>query len=112
MKNEVIKTIYNAIEDKKGEDIRILDISNVTVIADYFVIATGNNPNQVQAIADNVSEELFKKHGLTVKQTEGYNSASWILMDYGDYIIHIFDKEERFFYDLERIWRDGKEINM
>ncbi len=108
---EIVKKIYDAIEDKKGENIRIIDIANVSVVADYFIIASGSNKNQVQAIADNVDEAL-SKIGLTVSHTEGYSNAGWILMDYGNYIVHIFDKEERIFYDLERIWRDGKDVNI
>ena len=107
----MLKVIYNAIEDRKGEDIRILDISGVTVMADYFVIASGNNKNQVQAIADSVNEAMIANK-VELKATEGYNTAGWILMDYGDVIVHIFSKEERLFYDLERIWRDGKPIEI
>lgn len=109
--NTILKEIYSAIDDKKGEDIRILDISGVSVMADYFVIASGNNKNQVQAIADNVNEAMMKNK-VDLKATEGYNTAGWILMDYGDVIVHIFSKEERLFYDLERIWRDGKPIEI
>ncbi len=109
--NTILKEIYGAIEDKKGEDIRILDISGVSVMADYFVIASGNNKNQVQAIADNVNEAMIKNK-VELKATEGYNTAGWILMDYGDVIVHIFSKEDRLFYDLERIWRDGKPIEI
>lgn len=98
-----------ALEDKKAEDIRILDISNVSVLADYFIIANGTNRNQVQAMADNV-EEVLGKAGFVPKQIEGYQSANWILMDYKDVIVHVFSEEDRGFYDLERIWRDGKEI--
>ena len=111
MNNEILKVINNAIEDRKGEDIRILDISGVTVMADYFVIASGNNKNQVQAIADSVNEAMIANK-IELKATEGYNTAGWILMDYGDVIVHIFSKEERLFYDLERIWRDGKPIEL
>lgn len=108
---ELVKIIYNAIEDRKGEDIRVLDISGVSVMADYFIIASGNNKNQVQAIADNVNEAMLENR-LELKQTEGYNTAGWILMDYGDIIVHVFSKEERLFYDLERIWRDGKTVEI
>ncbi len=108
---ELVKLIYNAIEDRKGENIRVLDISGVSVMADYFIIASGNNKNQVQAIADNVNEAMLEKK-VELKQTEGYNTAGWILMDYGDIIVHVFSKEERLFYDLERIWRDGKTIEI
>ena len=96
----------DALEDKKAEDIRIIDISEISTIADYFIIADGNNKSQIQAMADNVSERLGRA-GVTVRQIEGYQNANWILMDFQDIIIHIFDRENRLFYDLERIWRDG-----
>ena len=105
--NEMVKLAITALEDKKGEDIRVIDIHEVSVLADYFLIASGSNGNQVQAMADNV-EEVLGKAGYPCKQVEGYQSANWILMDYGDIIVHVFDKEDRLFYDLERIWRDGK----
>ena len=100
-----------AIDDKKGQDIKIIDIHNVSVIADYFVIASGTNSNQVQAIVDNVEEQLGRA-GFEAKQIEGNRNSSWILMDYGDVIVHVFDEENRLFYDLERIWRDGKVLEM
>ena len=100
-----------AIDDKKGQDIKIIDIHNVSVIADYFVIASGTNSNQVQAIVDNVEEQLGRA-GFEAKQIEGNRNSSWILMDYGDVIVHVFDEENSLFYDLERIWRDGKVLEM
>ena len=100
-----------ALEDKKAEDITIIDISEVSVLADYFIIADGNNKNQVQAMVDNVQEELFKA-GYEMKQMEGYREGNWILLDFGDIIIHIFDKENRSFYNLEHIWSDGREVEM
>ncbi len=103
------KTAYTALADKKGEDIKIIDISNVSVLADYFIIASGANRNQIQAMADQVQNELAKEE-VQVRQIEGYQTANWILMDYGDIIIHIFSSEDRLFYDLERIWRDGASI--
>ena len=104
---EMARLAYQAMEDKKARDIRIIDISEISVLADYFLIASGSNKNQVQAMVDNVQEELHKA-GFVPKQVEGYNSANWILLDYGDIIIHVFDEYIRRFYDLERIWRDGK----
>ena len=98
-----------ALEDKKAEDITIIDISEVSVLADYFIIVDGSNRNQVQAMADS-AEEALGKAGYDAKQIEGYQSANWILMDYKDIIVHVFSKEDRAFYDLERIWRDGKQI--
>ena len=100
-----------AIDDKKGQDIKVIDIHNVSVIADYFVIASGTNSNQVQAIVDNVEEQLGRA-GFEAKQIEGNRNSSWILMDYGDVIVHVFDEENRLFYDLDRIWRDGKVLEM
>ena len=100
-----------AIDDKKGQDIKVIDIHTVSVIADYFVIASGTNSNQVQAIVDNVEEQLGRA-GFEAKQIEGNRNSSWILMDYGDVIVHVFDEENRLFYDLERIWRDGKVLEM
>ena len=104
---EMVKLAYDALSDKKGEDIKIIDIQQVSVLADYFIIADGNDPNQVQAMADNV-EEALAKAGCVCRQIEGYQNANWILMDYKDVIVHIFCREDRLFYDLERIWRDGK----
>lgn len=104
---EMVKIAVAALEEKKGEDIRIIDIQGVSVLADYFIISNGSNENQVQAMVDSVQEELHKS-GYVCKQIEGYGSANWILMDYGDIIVHVFCKEDRLFYDLERIWRDGK----
>ena len=108
---EMVKTAVAALQDKKGEDIRVIDISGVTVIADYFIIASGSNPNQVQALVDNVEEQIYKA-GYDDPRVEGYNTASWVLLDYNDVIVHVFSQDDRLFYDLERIWRDGKEIDV
>ena len=107
--SEMAKLVIEALEDKKAEDIKVIDISEVSVIADYFIIAGGSNANQIQALSNNVEEKLGKA-GYSVKQVEGYETANWILMDFQDVIVHIFDKENRLLYDLERIWRDGKQI--
>ena len=107
----MVKIAYDALDDKLAEDIKIIDIRSISVLADYFIIADGNNKNQVQAMVDNVQEELFKA-GYETKQMEGYREGNWILLDFGDIIIHIFDKENRLFYDLERIWKDGKEVSI
>ena len=108
---EMVKTAVAALQDMKGEDIRVIDISGVTVIADYFIIASGSNPNQVQALVDNVEEQMYKA-GYDDPRVEGYNTASWVLLDYNDVIVHVFSQDDRLFYDLERIWRDGKEIDV
>ena len=106
---EMVKLAVQALQDKKGEDVKIIDIREISVLADYFVIASGSNGNQVQAMADNV-EEMLGKAGYVSAQIEGYDSANWILMDYKDIIVHIFCREDRLFYELERIWRDGKTV--
>ncbi len=108
---EMARLAIAALEDKKAEDIRVIDISQVSVIADYFIIAGGSNKNQIQALCDNVLEKLGAA-GYPEKQTEGYNTANWILIDFGDVIVHIFDRENRLLYDLERIWRDGRQIDL
>ncbi|MDO4274993.1 MAG: ribosome silencing factor [Eubacteriales bacterium] len=104
---EMAQIACRALDEKKGKDIKIIDIHEVSVIADYFIIASGSNQNQVQAMVDNVEEQLGRA-GFEPKQIEGTKNSSWILMDYGDMIVHVFDEENRLFYDLERIWRDGK----
>ena len=104
---EMTTIAIRALEDRKAEDIRVIDITDVSVIADYFIIASGTNALQVQALSDSV-EEALGKAGYEPRHIEGYRSANWILMDYNDIIVHIFSDEQRIFYDLERIWRDGK----
>ena len=106
---ENVKNVYKAIDDKKAIDIKVIDISKISIMADCFIIASGNNANQLQAMCDNVREKLSKINS-SPKHVEGYDSANWILLDYSDVIIHLFDKESRSFYDIERIWSDGKEI--
>lgn len=108
---EVVKKAVGALEDKKAEDITVIDISEVSSIADYFIIANGSNVNQLAAMQDAV-DEVFYKSGLHAKQIEGNKNSTWILIDYNDVIVHLFDKEDRLFYDLERIWKDGKVVNI
>lgn len=107
---ELTKLAIEALADKKAEDIQVIDISEVSVIADYFIIANGTNRSQIQALSDNV-EEALGRADTPVRQIEGYNTANWVLLDFGDVIVHVFDKENRLFYDLERIWRDGKKVD-
>ncbi|MEA4816792.1 MAG: ribosome silencing factor [Lachnospiraceae bacterium] len=106
---EAVKIAQEALEDKKAENIKVLDLIGISNIADYFIIASGNNVNQVRAMADKVEEELFKA-GIKPNHSEGYSGAAWILLDYGNIVIHIFNKEERNFYNLERIWGDAKSV--
>ena len=111
IEKEMVRIACKALDDKKAKDIKIIDIRSISVLADYFIIADGSNRNQVQAMADS-AEEALGKAGYDAKQIEGYQSANWILMDYKDIIVHVFSKEDRAFYDLERIWRDGKELDV
>ncbi|MCI8785117.1 MAG: ribosome silencing factor [Eubacterium sp.] len=103
---EIAKAACEALADKKAGGIQVIDIRDISVIADYFVLADGENQNQLQAMQDAVEESLYRA-GAALKQIEGNNKSTWILMDYGDIIVHIFSKQDRLFYDLERIWRDG-----
>lgn len=113
MKEQAVmaQTAYNALDGKKGEDIKIIDISEISVMADYFIIASGNNISQVQALVDNVEEKMHKA-GFAIKRKEGNKSSTWVLLDFGDIVVHVFDREDRLFYDLERIWSDGRVIDV
>lgn len=106
---EMAKTAIAGLENKKATNIKIIDITKISVMADYFVIASGSNRNQIQAMADSVEEKLHE-NGIHPRQIEGYQTANWILMDFNDIIIHIFNEEDRLFYNLEKIWLDGKVI--
>lgn len=108
---KAVEIAYKALEDKQAVDIRVLDIREVTVMADYFIIAHGNNPNHIKALIDTVDEKLSEA-GYFMKHAEGMNSPSWTLLDYGDVIVHVFSKDDRLFYDLERIWSDGKPVTI
>lgn len=108
---EMARIACKALSDKKALDTKVINIEEVSVLADYFIISSGNNIKQVQAMVDNV-EEFMEEAGYLPRQIEGYQNANWILMDYGDVVIHIFDEENRLFYDLERIWRDGKSLDV
>ena len=103
---QITKIAVEALDDKKGVNIKVIDISEISILADYFIIAGGTNENQVKALADNVEEQLAKNE-IMPKQIEGYDNANWVLMDYQDVIIHIFNEQDRLFFDLERIWSDG-----
>lgn len=108
---QMVKIAYEALDEKKAEDIKIIDISEISVIADYFIIANGTNESQVKALVENVEDKLVER-GYQTKQREGYGLGNWVLLDFGEIIVHVFDKENRLFYDLERIWRDGKHIDV
>lgn len=100
-----------AISSKKGLNIKLIEIGDISSLADYMVIATGTSSTHVKAIADEVEYQLDEA-GISVSHIEGYRSNSWILLDYVDVIVHIFSDEAREFYELERLWQDGKEIDI
>lgn len=99
-----------AADDKKASDIQVLDVRELTVIADYFVICSGTSETQVKAIANGIEEDLSEKKDIHPQKIAGKQGARWILMDYADVIIHVFHKEEREFYELERLWADAEKI--
>lgn len=105
------KETAKILSEKKGLDIKVIEISDVSVIADYMVIATGNSSTHVKALADEVEEQLDDM-GISVSHIEGYRSNSWILLDYIDIIVHVFSNEAREYYDLERLWEDGTDIDI
>ena len=108
---EVLKAIYKALDEKKAENIKIIDIGSISVMTDYFIITNGNNQPQVDALVDAVEEALLNV-GLKDVKVEGGKNNGWTLIDAGNMIIHIFTKENRDFYDLERIWSDGKVVEL
>ena len=100
-----------AMDAKKALDLKIIGIRDISILADYFVLATGTSGTQVKALADEVEYQLDQE-GIKASNVEGYRSNSWILLDYGSVVIHIFTEESRTFYDLDRLWVDGKEESM
>ncbi len=109
--DERICAALRAASDKKAVDIVVLDLREIASFTDYFIIASGTNVRQVQAIADEVSEQL-KKQGTRAARIEGYKTAEWVLVDYGDFIVHVFEDKARKFYDLERLWRDAARVTL
>jgi ribosome-associated protein len=104
-----IESTLRAASDKKAHDLVVLDLRPVATFTDYFLIASGTNPRQVQAITDEITERL-RREGTRAERIEGYKTAEWVLMDYGDFIVHIFEDKARRFYDLERLWREGVRV--
>src|SRR5512135_2467895 len=107
---EELRLALAALEDKKAFDIVLLDISKVASFASYFLMCSGDSSRQIQAIADEVEKKL-KENGIRPNHVEGYRHAEWILMDYVDLVVHVFSKSARAYYDLERLWRDGKRLD-
>jgi ribosome-associated protein len=110
--DEEVKLAIASASEKKAFDAVALDLREVTSFAEFFVIVSGSNQRQVQAISDEINEQLKKQLQVRPIRIEGYNSAEWILLDYGDFIVHIFEQKAREFYDLERLWRDAKKVEI
>jgi ribosome-associated protein len=106
-----LRQVINAAWEKKALDVTVLDLREIASFTDFFVIATGTNRRQVQAISDEVVEQL-KRGGTRAARVEGYQNAEWILADYGDFVVHVFDEKARRFYDLERLWREAKRFDV
>ena len=107
---EMVKIAFGSLEEKKAEDIQVIEIGNISTIADYFIITNGSSIPHIQSLVDAATEGLSKK-GYEAKRIEGTRSSTWILLDYGDIVIHVFSQEDRLFYNLERIWRDGRVLS-
>lgn len=108
---EMIKTIIKALDSKKAEDIKLIGIRDLTIVADYFIIANGTSSTQTKALADEVEFRL-KQQGAEPLRVEGYAGANWVILDYADVVVHVFYKETRDFYNLEKLWRDGEFIDI
>lgn len=107
---EVASLIALAAEDKKARDVVVLDLRDISVVCDYFVILSGNSSTQVKAIAENIEESLEQK-GIRVSRIEGKQDARWVLLDYGSVVAHVFQEAERSFYNLEHLWGDAKVVH-
>ncbi len=109
---ELSEFIVGVLSDRKATDIRLLRVAEKTVLTDYFVICTGNSNTQIKGIAGEIEAKVAEKYGLIARSTEGYADANWILIDYGCAIVHIFNREKRGFYNLEKLYADAKEVDI
>lgn len=107
----IIKLVIEALHEKKAQDVKAIDISELTTIAEYFIVCSGTSTTHIKTLADHVEDKLGERNARCLRR-EGYNSARWILMDYGDIVVHIFLEEDREFYGLERLWQDGKPVSV
>lgn len=103
---QIVDKIVEILENKKARDISVIDIDHITILTDYFIICSGTSTTHIKSLADEV-EFKMREIGINYDRKEGYNSARWILMDYGGVVVHIFHEEDRKFYNLERLWSDG-----
>jgi ribosome-associated protein len=110
--DDEVKLALHSASDKKAVNLTALDLREIASFTEFFVVATGTNQRQVQAIADEITEQLKKQLDVRPIRIEGYNTAEWVLIDFGDFIVHIFEQKAREFYDLERLWRDAKKVEI
>lgn len=110
--DEPVKLALTCASEKKAFNLTALDLREIASFTEYFIIASGTNQRQVQAIADEITERLKAQLNQRPIRVEGYNSAEWVLLDFGDFIVHIFEQKAREFYDLERLWRDAKKVEI
>lgn len=107
-----VQLAIRCASDKQAFDMVALDLTNIASFTEFFIIASGANQRQVQAIADEINEQLKKQLKVRPVRIEGYSGAEWVLLDYGDFVVHIFNRESREFYDLERLWRDAAKVEL
>lgn len=108
---QTLDIIIKALDSKRAEDIQLIGIKDLTIVADYFIIANGTSTTQTKALADEVEFQL-KQKGIEPTRTEGYQGASWIVLDYSNIVVHVFNKDMREYYNLERLWQDGEQIDI
>lgn len=109
--DEMLRTIIKTLDNKKAESIKAIKITDLTILADYFVIANGTSTTHTKTLAEEVEYQL-SQNGVEPNRTEGYNGSSWVILDYGDIVVHVFYKETRNYYQLERLWADGEKIDI
>lgn len=109
--DEMLRTIIKTLDNKKAESIKAIKIIDLTILADYFVIANGTSTTHTKTLAEEVEYQL-SQNGVEPNRTEGYNGSSWVILDYGDIVVHVFYKETRDYYQLERLWADGEKIDI
>ncbi|HEX8637229.1 MAG TPA: ribosome silencing factor [Pyrinomonadaceae bacterium] len=110
--DEEVKLALTCASEKKASNLTVIDLREIASFTEFFVVASGGNQRQVQAISDEINERLKKELNSRPVRIEGYSSGEWILLDYGDFIVHVFEKNAREFYDLERLWRDAKRVDV
>lgn len=109
---DLVKKVHELMDEKLGTDITVLNIGEISSVAEYFIIASANSERQLKAIADHVEDTLAKDFGLEPRGKEGHGGSAWIILDYGDIMVHVFKEEERSFYNLERIWKDSPIVSL